>query len=307
MHRHVGLVRAVHAQHAEPVLAAGRIGTEPHQRRGDRETGQFDQLAQQLARLRAGIDDAAAGIDDRPLGRAQQFHRLLDQILVARQTRLVAQRICAHVRPLIGAVGELHVLRDVDHDRAGTARRRDAERLVQDARQVVDVLDQPVVLGAGPRDADCIAFLEGVRADQRGRHLAGDADQRDRIHQRVLQRRDRIGRAGTGGHQHDARLAGGAGIALRRMAGALFVAHQDVLDILLLEDLVIDRKHRAARIAENVLHPVVLQAWMTISAPVISRCSPAFRFAFIFCSRLRRLFCLFGYVRPNDVFGGEVQ
>ena len=41
------------------------------------------------------------------------------------------------------------------------------------------------------------------------------------------------------------------------MAGALLVTDQDVLDFALLEDLVIDRKHRAARIAENVLHAVV--------------------------------------------------
>jgi hypothetical protein len=36
------------------------------------------------------------------------------------------------------------------------------EGLMQNARQIVDVLDQPVVLGAGPGDADGVAFLEGV-------------------------------------------------------------------------------------------------------------------------------------------------
>ena len=38
VHGHVGFVGAVHAEHAEPVLAARRIGAEPHQRRGDRES-----------------------------------------------------------------------------------------------------------------------------------------------------------------------------------------------------------------------------------------------------------------------------
>ena len=128
------------------------------------------------------------------------------------------------------------------------------------ARELVDVLDQPVVLGAGPRDADRVAFLESVGADQRGRHLAGEADQRDRIHQRVLQRRHRIGGAGSGGHQHDARLAGRARIAFGRMARALLVAHENVLDIVLLEQLVIDRQHRAAGIAEEVLDAIVLAA-----------------------------------------------
>ena len=54
-------------------------------------------------------------------------------------------------------------------------------------------------------------------------------------------------------------LAGGAGIALGRVAGALLVADEDVLDLLLLEDLVVDREHGAAGIAENVLHALVGQ------------------------------------------------
>ena len=54
-------------------------------------------------------------------------------------------------------------------------------------------------------------------------------------------------------------LAGRAGIAFGRMAGALLVAHEDVLDVVLLEELVIDRQHRAARIAEQVLDAIVLQ------------------------------------------------
>src|SRR6185369_15598728 len=43
------------------------------------------------------------------------------------------------------------------------------------------------------------------------------------------------------------------------MARALLVPHQDVLDLALLENLVIDRKHRAARIAEEMLHAVIDQ------------------------------------------------
>ena len=130
---------------------------------------------------------------------------------------------------------------------------------MQDARQVVDVLHQIIVLGAGPRDADRVAFLEGVVADEMGRHLAGDADERDRIHQRIGEAGHRIGGARARGDEHDAGLAGRARIAFGRMGGALLVAHQDVLHLLLLEDLVIDRQHRAARIAEHMLDPLVRQ------------------------------------------------
>ena len=49
VHRPVGFVGAVHAEHAEPLRIGGRKGAEAHQRRGDREAGELDQLAQQLA------------------------------------------------------------------------------------------------------------------------------------------------------------------------------------------------------------------------------------------------------------------
>ena len=69
VHGVVGLERAVHAEHAEPLLVGGGIGAEAHQRRGDREAGRAHELAQQRRGVRAGIDDAAAGVEDRLLRR----------------------------------------------------------------------------------------------------------------------------------------------------------------------------------------------------------------------------------------------
>ena len=66
---------------------------------------------------------------------------------------------------------------------------------------------------------------------------------------------DRVGGAGAGGHEHDADLAGGAGIALGRMHRALLVAHEDVLHLVLVEERVVDRQHRAAGIAEECSTP----------------------------------------------------
>ena len=68
-------------------------------------------------------------------------------------------------------LGLLHVLGDIDDHRTGPAGARDVEGLLDDAREVADVLDEIIVLGAGARDADEIDFLEGVVADHRGRHL----------------------------------------------------------------------------------------------------------------------------------------
>ena len=204
------------------------------------------------------IDHAAARIDHRPLRRRHHRDRFLDPLQVTLDLRLVAHARRG-LRRRIGSACELDVLRDIDDDRPRTARCRDVEGFVDRRGELVDVLHQPVVLGAGPRDADGIAFLERVGADQRGRNLPGDAHDRDRIHQRVLQRRHRVRRAGPRGHQEHTRLASRASVALGRVAGALLVAHQDVLDVFLLEKLVIDRKHGAARIAENMLDAVVLE------------------------------------------------
>ncbi len=160
-------------------------------------------------------------------------------------------------RPGVEALGELHVLGDVDHHRPRPAVRRDVKRLVQHAREIIDVLDQIIVLGARPGDADGVAFLEGVVADQVRRDLPGDAHQRRRIHQRVGEPGHRVGRARARGDQHAPDLAGRARIALRGMHRALLVAHQDVAKLVLLEQLVVDRQHRSARIAEDVLDPLI--------------------------------------------------
>ena len=258
MHRQVGLVGAVHAEHAEPLRIGGGVGAEPHQRRSDGKPGELHQLAQEMARLRSGIDDAAAGVKQRPLGTPHQLDRGLDAVEVALDLRLVAL-VLEVPRPGIRAFGELEVLGNVDHHRTRPAALGDMERLVQHARKLADVLDEVIVLGAGPRDADRVAFLEGIVADQMGRHLPGDAHDRDRIHERIGQAGDCIGGAGAGGHQHAADLAGRAGIAFGGMHGALLVPHQDVPDLLLLEQRVIDRQHRAARIAEQVLDPLIGQ------------------------------------------------
>src|SRR5690606_20281275 len=68
---------------------------------------------------------------------------------------------------------------------------------------------------------------------------------------------DRVRGAGARGHEDAADLAGRAGIALRHVDRTLFVPDEDVADVVLLEDLVIDRQHRAARVAEDHLDALV--------------------------------------------------
>ena len=130
---------------------------------------------------------------------------------------------------------------------------------MHDTGDIVCALDQIVVLGAGPGDAGGIRLLEGVVADQMGWHLAGKADDRDRIHQRVGQAGNRIGRTGPRGDEDDADLAGRARVTFRRVHGPAFLPHQEMAQLVLLEDFVIDRQHGSARIAENRIDALVDQ------------------------------------------------
>ncbi|MNT40986.1 hypothetical protein D3C72_1773330 [compost metagenome] len=115
------------------------------------------------------------------------------------------------------------------------------------------------MLDDGTRDADRVAFLEGVQADRGRRHLAGNDHHRDRVHVRRRDAGDRIGQAGTRGHQCHADFAGGARIAVGCVHGGLFVTHQHVLDGVLLVERVVDVENRATRVAPDVLDAFGLQ------------------------------------------------
>ena len=80
-------------------------------------------------------------------------------------------------------------------------------------------------------------------------------DERDRVHVGGGDAGDGVGDARAGGDEHDADLAGRARIGVRRVHRRLLMAHQQVLDRVLLEQLVVDRENRAAGISEDVLTP----------------------------------------------------
>ena len=129
---------------------------------------------------------------------------------------------------LILGHGLLYVLGHVHEHGAGAAGRSDEERLAQRFRQAGDVLDHVVVLGDGHCHARDIHFLEGVAAQRSGADVARDGDHGHAVHERRRDPRDEVGRARAGGRDDDARLARGAGVAVRGVGRALFVAGEDL-------------------------------------------------------------------------------
>src|SRR5260221_662464 len=114
-----------------------------------------------------------------------------------------------------------------------------------------------IVLGARPGDADRVALLESIIADQVRGDLAGDTHDRNRIAERVRQAGHGIGRPGARCDQHAADLAGRARIAFRRVHRALLVPNENVAHLILRENGIIDRQHRTARIAEQMFDVLV--------------------------------------------------
>ena len=118
----------------------------------------------QFAQLGGGVgrDDATARVDERALGLAHHLRGAADLAGVAFGEHLVSGQVDGSDRRVMSLRLE-HVLGDIDQHGTGTAAGGDVKRLVDDLRQVFQLLDQVVVLGAGSRDAERIGFLKARR------------------------------------------------------------------------------------------------------------------------------------------------
>ena len=65
VHGKIGLVGAVHAEHAEKKRILGGVCAQAHQRTGAWETSKTDQLAKQRGSLGSGVYHTATSVDDR--------------------------------------------------------------------------------------------------------------------------------------------------------------------------------------------------------------------------------------------------
>ena len=257
VHGHVGFIGAVHAEHADGQRVVRREGAEAHERLGDRVTEQAHEFGERLGGLTQ--HNAAAGVDHRAPGIEQQVDGLFDLSRVALGHRVV--RAHGYIFwVVVLAARRRDVLRDIHQHRTGPPGRGNGERLLDGGREVVHILHQDVVLHTGARDAHRVHFLEGIVADEMGCHLGTEHHQRDGIHVGGGDTGHGVRHARAGGHQHHAGAAGGARVAVGRVGRALFVAHQDMLHVLLLVEGVIDMQGGAARIAEHVLDAFILEA-----------------------------------------------
>ena len=116
VHRQIGFIGAVHAQHAEPLVRRRREGAQAHERGRNRATDPIRQFAQQYAGLRTAVDDAATCIEDWALCGRDHFDRFGYGSGIGLFSRAIA-----FMRDQLGLFirrgRDLDIFRDVDDDR----------------------------------------------------------------------------------------------------------------------------------------------------------------------------------------------
>ena len=115
------------------------------------------------------------------------------------------------------------------------------------------------MLGDRHRDAVDIHLLEGIGADHRQRHLAGDDDHRNRVQGGIGDRGDKVGRARAAGCDAHLRHTGHARHALSHEARALLMARQHMANQLAARKGVVKRQDGATGNTGNGTHALAFE------------------------------------------------
>lgn len=226
-----------------------------HQGRDDRRAGQLGEFDEEFGRVR--VDDTAARDEQGAFGGVEETDRLLD--LRPRRRRLVHRQRLVRLRVELD-LGELHVDRQVDQDRARAAGAHEVEGLLEDAGDLGRLQDRDGHLRHGGRDRRDVDGLEVLLVDHGGRGLARDAQDRDRVAVRGVEAGDHVGAYRARGADADTDVAGtGTGVALGHVRGALDMAGEGVVDATGCLERGVERVDRRTRDAERVADALALE------------------------------------------------
>ena len=224
-HGQVGGAGPVHAEQPQRQRVVGGQRAQAHE---GHDRGDGAPLSQATGRRgTTGAHHPAAQVEHRPFGPVDQVDCGLQPVF--------AQRFLCHGERYIRPVGnrdplQLHVLGHVDEHRPGPTGAGQVQRLGDRGGQFAGLVHGEHRLDRRPGHGADVHLLKGAGAEQRPRHLAGDADHGHRVHGRVGQGGEHVGGPGAGGGEADRRPAGGPGHALGDEAGALLVAGEYVAD-----------------------------------------------------------------------------
>jgi hypothetical protein len=115
------------------------------------------------------------------------------------------------------------------------------------------------MLDAGTSDPDRVNFLKSVAANCVAGNLTRNYDKGDRVHVGGGDSSDCISRARSGGYQAHAWFSGCAGVSISGMRSALFMAHQNMLHVILFLYCVVNMQYSTAWVTEDMFDTFVLQ------------------------------------------------
>mmetsp|Transcript_4076 Transcript_4076/g.8787 ORF Transcript_4076/g.8787 Transcript_4076/m.8787 type:complete len:426 (-) Transcript_4076:72-1349(-) len=266
LHGVVSESRSVHTKHLERKRAALVKSTETLHGGGDGDVCLLCELLEHAGSVELALHDTLASVDDRALGTVDHLSdkleigsaRSSDALLVEELHLLLLTN--SHLRRRVRDLLQHHsgdILGKVDKHRSRSSAGGDFEGLVDASREVFDILDHNVPLGAGPADTHDITLLESIRSDGGSRHLASEHDERGTVHVGIHDGGDGVGGARTRGHEHDTGFASGTSVTFGHVACALLVASKDELEGIALENGVEDGKDGTTRVAKDGVHTVL--------------------------------------------------
>ena len=154
----------------------------------------------------------------------------------------------------------LNVLRHVHQHRAGAAGDSQPECFPDGVRQVPDLPYKVIVLGNGQGDAGDVDLLEGVGADLRIHHIAGNGHHGNGIQESGGNASDQIGGSRAGGGDDHTGLPSGPGPAVGSVGSALLMGGEHVGHLVpVLVESVVDVDHLPAGVAENSMDALLQQ------------------------------------------------
>ncbi len=186
--------------------------------------------------------------------------RALDLTRVSFVSRLISGQV--HLfRILKRGTHRLYVFWDIDQDGAWPTRGCDVKRLFYRLWNLARFVNQVTVLRDRECDSRYVGLLKSVVADEIGGHLTRKRDDGHAIHVGGRDSCHEVRCSGTGGGHAHTYFPGCSRVAIRRVRGCLFVAHEVVRNGILVKEFVVDGYDDASRDAENRIHVFVFETF----------------------------------------------
>ena len=219
----VARLQADHAGH-EGVVVRDRAPA--HERRDHGDARDLREIDQEIGRV--GVDDAAAGDDQRLLSLGEHIHRLLDLAPTCRG--LIDRQGFVGIDVELD-LGHLDVDGQVDQHRTGPPRAHDMKRLLEDARHQAGLAHRHGPFGNRLGDRLYVDGLKILLVQLGTRRLARDAQNGQGIGGGGVEAGDHVGSGWSGRANANPDVARRRpGVTVGHVRGALDVAGEDVAD-----------------------------------------------------------------------------